>query len=341
MSRALELLEQDDCWFDHQTRSAEMEAEPFVDAPGVMLAAALGLVRRGFAVFPLNYPVEKNGQLVCSCGNAACRSPAKHPIGKFAPQGVNSATVDPLMVQRWWTAEPAANIGLAAAIPALSGSPRVPKLVIIDIDPRNVAADDPDHNGDVSLWVLEMENNGPFDTWRALTGGGGQHVFFRPPDPFRFKRGAGIEMRELEIKNSKPLPGCDIKSAGGYVVAPPSRHISGRRYAWARGYHPNDKALAKFPTWLALELAYRSGTSERNADYRKIACEGANEGARTNSLVSFTGHLLAKGVEPSIVRELMHGWNQTRCRPPLDYEEVEKTVANITKRELMKMKAGS
>jgi len=51
------------------------------------------------------------------------------------------------------------------------------------------------------------------------TGGGGRHSWFRPT-------GYGNRVRLL--------PGVDWRGAGGYVLAPPSRHASGSAYAWVR-----------------------------------------------------------------------------------------------------------
>jgi len=62
--------------------------------------AARDCVSWGFAVFPLHYPIERDGGLVCSCGNSACASPAKHPYAYHAPRGLLDATTDPLQVGR-------------------------------------------------------------------------------------------------------------------------------------------------------------------------------------------------------------------------------------------------
>src|SRR5262245_1063725 len=70
------------------------------------LSAALAFASRGHAVFPVNWPVEHNGQLRCSCGSDSrgrpCGNPAKHPYGKLAPNGLLSATTESGVVKHWW-----------------------------------------------------------------------------------------------------------------------------------------------------------------------------------------------------------------------------------------------
>ena len=73
------------------------------------------------------------------------------------------------------------------------------------------------------------------------TGGGGRHLFYAHP---------GVELANTAGRLpgvAEPLPGVDLRGDGGYVVAPPSRHASGRPYWWA-----SDPALepAPAPVWL-------------------------------------------------------------------------------------------
>ena len=63
---------------------------------------AISYVRAGFSVIPLQYPIEGEGGLTCGCGNANCRSPAKHPAGRLAPNGLKSATRDEDTVANWF-----------------------------------------------------------------------------------------------------------------------------------------------------------------------------------------------------------------------------------------------
>jgi hypothetical protein len=68
----------------------------------------------------------------------------------------------------------------------------------------------------------------------SLTGGGGIHMLFRHPGR-RVPTRRGI------------LPGMDIRGDGGFIVAPPSIHASGRAYAWDVDAHPDDIALHDAP----------------------------------------------------------------------------------------------
>ena len=51
--------------------------------------------------------------------------------------------------------------------------------------------------------------------------------------------------------------------------------------------------------------------------------------AHNTTVASFSGHLLWHDVDPDVVLELMLAWNRVRCRPPLDDEEIIKTVQSI------------
>jgi hypothetical protein len=120
-----------------------------------LLGAALDYARRNWLVFPVWWP--ENGK--CACGKADCQHPAKHPIGKLAPNGRNSATTDPEIIKAWWSEYPKANIGIATG--SESG------LVVPDIDlPK----------GGEASWreITSRIGNMPL-TPAVRTGGGGWH----------------------------------------------------------------------------------------------------------------------------------------------------------------------
>jgi Bifunctional DNA primase/polymerase, N-terminal len=122
---------------------------------------ALAFARHGLAVFPAWWPQERNKRLVCSCRKGAdCSAAAKHPYGPLAPNGLLSASAVADKIRDWFGQVPHANLGLVTD-----------RLIVLDIDPR--------HDGDISLRTLENEYAPLPGTWRALTGGGGEHVELR------------------------------------------------------------------------------------------------------------------------------------------------------------------
>jgi len=139
------------------------------------------------------------------------------------PRGFYDATFDS---GRWraWFADERLSIGLPTGAPS--------RVVVMDIDPRN--------GGDASLAALVARHGPVPDTVQSFTGGGGQHFFFRMTRPM-----GGFKLAD----------GIDIKATGGYVVVPPSKHPSGRRYAWMRA--PDETALADVPAWLCAEVRDR------------------------------------------------------------------------------------
>lgn len=96
-------------------------------------------------------------------------------------------------------------------------------FIVIDVDPRN--------GGEQKLEELESEIGKLPDTWTCHTGGGGTHQYFAIT--------ANITTHHLG--------GVDVQSTGAYVVAPPSRHLSGRDYVWDSELHPEDIPMAPLP----------------------------------------------------------------------------------------------
>lgn len=273
------------------------------------LRRVLDCIWWGFAVFPLHYPVERNGGLACSCGNLECKNQAKHPYARHAPRGLLDATTDPHQVERWWGPSVPYNIGIRTG--EESG------IVVVDVDPR--------HHGDETLAELERRFGSLPQTWRFLTGGGGEHILFKHPG-YRVQNGA-----------SKIGDGVDIRGDGGYIVGPGSRHISGRHYAVDVDHHPDDVELAEFPFWLATMLqpaqCHRAFAAMPET-WRKLVAEGVTEGRRNEAIARLAGHLLRKHIDPLVVLDLCRTWNACRCRPPPDDAEIVRTVNSIASREI-------
>lgn len=137
--------------------------------------------------------------------------------------GCKDATTDPARIRPWWDACPQANIGLVAE-----------PFWVLDVDYAGWDATQPD--GATSLTAL-VERFGKLPpTAMQLTGGGGWQYLFAADERVR--------------NGQKFLPGLDVRAPGGYIVAPPSIHPSGRAYRWRRGYGPGEIELAKAPEWL-------------------------------------------------------------------------------------------
>ena len=202
-------------------------------------------------------------------------------------------------VDEWFRRWPDANVGIVTG--AVSG------LVVIDVDPR--------HGGEASLQELER-SHGPLPrTVEAATGGGGRHLYFAHP--------GGTVANRVGL-----APGIDLRGDGGCVVAPPSVHSSGRRYAWVDARAPGESPLAPAPTWIRTATAQGRHTQQH---WRDLVRDGVAEGQRNASLASLAGSLLWHGLDPEVALELLLAWNRQRCRPPLPDDEVARVVASIAR----------
>lgn len=167
----------------------------------------------------------------CSCGKSVCPAPGKHP--RIAWERLARSPATRAEVEGWWRRWPQAN--LAVVTGTVSG------LVVLDVDPR--------HGGDETVAALEAEHGSMPRTVKSLTGGGGQHFYFRHP-------GRRIVSRVI-------APGLELKAEGGMVISPPSVHTTGRHYVWERGRVPSDVALADLPEWLLLDVLDLVGGAHR------------------------------------------------------------------------------
>ncbi|WP_223755727.1 bifunctional DNA primase/polymerase [Myxococcus sp. RHSTA-1-4] len=191
----------------------------YLDSTHHLEAAALEYAGRGWRVFPCYEPVHSpSGALICACPKGErCGNAGKHPR---TANGVKDATTDAALIREWWQQWPTANIAIATG--GTSG---------IDVVDADAKAD-----GVTTLFKLADERGELPESVTARTSGGGCHVYFRH---------AGMVSKAGSI-----APGIDTRGDGGYVIAPPSLHRNGERYAWEKGLAPSEIPLAEAPEWI-------------------------------------------------------------------------------------------
>jgi Bifunctional DNA primase/polymerase, N-terminal len=172
-------------------------------SPGELLAALgeLGCAQAARVYAALGYPVvpmhaaQPGGG--CSCPDPGCPEAGKHPRLRGWQR---LAAVDPAVVGEWWRRWPQANLGLATGR----------AFDVLDLDgQQGVEA------LRAAVLINPAEHPGPV----ARTGGGGWHLLYAPT---ALGNRVGL------------LCGVDWRGRGGLIVAPPSQHVSGRRYHWVR-----------------------------------------------------------------------------------------------------------
>jgi hypothetical protein len=221
--------------------------------PEAILEAARDYARRGIAVFPLHHVLPQlppnDDKFMCSCGRLTCGANAgKHPFAPLVPHGFKDATTDEAKVRHWWLYRSGANIGIRTG----------GVFFVLDVDPRN--------GGVESMRELQAKHGKlPSPTPRAMTGGGGWHVYLKDPT-------GQMGCRML-------APGVDIKGLGGYVLGPPSNHLSGNSYRWQLNL---DVPFAEAPAWM-LDLASK-GAIARPTEHWRGLIESTVEGSRNVTL---------------------------------------------------------
>jgi hypothetical protein len=217
------------------------------------------------------------------------------------PKGFRAASISQADVESWWSANANSNIGIATG--DVSG------IVVIDIDVGE------GKRGAESLDALEREFGKLPTTWTAVTGGGGTHYYFRHPGP----------LSHIPISAGVVAPGIDVRGDGGYVVAPPSVHRTGKHYAWELGLSPDDVPLADLPVWLRSKLVQAPAEFMKPKEIPEVI----SEGGRSEALTSMAGSMRRRGMSMAAMEAALLAENETRCQPPMPIDEVRAIVRSV------------
>ena len=195
-------------------------------------------------------PRDRPGAAAARAGTRTARTRASTPTstGTTCRTGWSDATTDERLIRRWFARWPNANVGIRTGRRRRASSS-------LDVDPR--------HGGDTTLRLLQSAHGRLPDTPEAVTGGGGRHLLFAHP-------GGGVVIRSAAGRLGD---GPDVRADGGYIVAPPSRHASGRRYAWELSGLPGRGAAgaAAPPGWRADSAAAPANGAEPRRGRRPAA----------------------------------------------------------------------
>ena len=155
-----------------------------------------------------------------------CKPQSKEPATKH---GFKDATTDEQVIREWWTDNPQYNIGIRTG-PA-SG------IWVLDVDGEQ---------GRDSY--LKYQGEIPYDTPQVTTPNGGFHLYFVYDD------------RADNLRNSvKSIPGLDVRTEGGYVLAPESILDNGR-YEYQGNYREPTEAPERLLAALQRPVRGLTGT---------------------------------------------------------------------------------
>jgi len=211
-------------------------------------------------------------------------------------RGLLDASLDPHQIREWFYSNPHYNVGIRTGPES--------NITVVDIDSHG------ETSGFDSLKRLELEH-GKIVTRSVKTAGGGRHLYFK--------------YLEGSTNRAGILPGIDVRSAGGYVVAPFSCNPEGRMYLWE-----NNFAIIAAPNWLANlilrpDVLYQPGADASDElDYIPI-------GKRNTLLFKMLCGLRYHGIPIKTARKIARTFAED-CEGGLPEDEIQATVDNVYER---------
>jgi hypothetical protein len=309
-------------------RITGIDNERTPEADNSLLAAALKAAARGIPVFPVHHLVYDGrccscGGFVCPCPKGECSCPdtgmchnaGKHPITE---NGLKDATTKESQIRKWWSEHPDAHIGAATG----------GKWIVVDYDGEAGLSDRKE---------LEFDQLG---CPSVITGSGGRHDWIQMDggDP---------------IRNAQRLGGrsIDIRGEGGYVILPPSSHVSGNQYLWETSLNDGDGNHPQVLDWIRAQQKRQStGQGEGEGTWQAERPDNADR-SRVHRAKKYLkkvppaisgegGHDHTFGTVIAVIRQIelsrdeamlsLQEWNQT-CSPPWNNAELLHKVDDAIK----------
>ena len=211
-------------------------------------------------------------------------------------------------VQEWWAKWPDANIGLVTG--------KVTNLVVIDVD-----------NADGIKTMQEMGN--------------GLKPYTRSPNGYHF----WFDFHEGLSNKAALMPGIDVRTDGGYIMAPPGKNTNGGKYSL---YPGGDK-------YEAIPFALYSILKDNSTNALKLDINIANDvptdsagkttnnhnnhkqpqifikGTRDDDIFRLANHLIRGGMDVPTTYNYLK-FCATNCNPPFPEKELSIKIESAIKR---------
>ena len=157
---------------------------------------------------------------------------------------------------------------------------------------------------------------------------------------------------------TRVITDCDLRTTGGYAIAPPSTDGNGRTYKWLEGLGASEVSPSPMPSFLfetlregsALSGARPDNNINRQNTYIKGVTEPAknclsqavtpvttrnirfDEGHRDNSLFTVANALTKGGLTEDNIRIVLQEIGRKICEPPFPEKEIEAKIQSALKR---------
>ena len=223
-------------------------------------------------------------------------------VPREGSKGVHDATTDEQQINEWWSMEPSANIGIATG--------KDSNLIVIDVD------------GDPGMQSMrQVVPQLPKEHTRVIKTPNGHHLYYLYNPSFH--TGAGF------------MTGLDVRSDGGYVVAPPSL-VSDTQYYVMPDRYVDPIAIDAAPeVFLA---RHRNGaTPEPETEHptwvSDLLANGVEEGQRDQRAASLAGYFHSKGLPDDVIETIMTPFADN-CTPPFDMRNLRKVIQSVSRYEV-------
>lgn len=221
--------------------------------------------------------------------------PDKRPLEKWLPYQEKRATEEE--IKAWWNKYPNANVGIITG--------KISNLTVIDCDSNEAAS---------AFREVYKGNTVTAKTPR------GTHYYFQYAEGTRNT----VKVKGIDL---------DIRSEGGYVVAPPSINDKGIPYRWLQSI--KDGSLDSIISILAFLYKGHMDTDTYGRPQMSTMSTNVhslfNHGSRDNDLFHVANCLVKGHAEPEVVRYVLEMLAQ-KCNPPFPEKEIAAKIQSAIER---------